>query len=299
MKVVCNAQSSNYSDAHNRRIEPRFCTYCVAFTLIELLVVISVIALLMAILMPALMRAKEAGKTVKCQANLRTLTTAWYTYAMDNDDQLCGSWNYNGSNWGAPYDWAWAPWQVNGSSAVSDYFNATREERHEGIKKGVLYPYTKSVACYHCPSDQSFGKNFRSYSMPDSLNGWWSTDKPGGFANWHNVLRLSQISNPAQAYVLLEENDPRGYNINAWVIDPSGATQATNWSDPLVVWHGARSSFGFADGHAETWKWSIETLKFFRDFTQWRQPTPQTNEGIEDLKRIHRSWPAPNTAGQR
>jgi len=299
MKVVCNAQSSNYSDAHNRRIEPRFCTHCVAFTLIELLVVISVIALLMAILMPALMRAKEAGKTVKCQANLRTLTTAWYTYAVDNDDQLCGSWNYNGSNWGALYDWAWAPWQVNGSSAVSDYFNATREERHEGIKKGVLYLYTKSVACYHCPSDQSFGKNFRSYSMPDSLNGWWSTDKPGGFANWHNVLRLSQISNPAQAYVFLEENDPRGYNINAWVIDPSGATQATNWSDPLVVWHGGRSSFGFADGHAETWKWSIETLKFFREFTQWRQPTPQTNEGIEDLKRIHRGWPAPNTAEQR
>ena len=64
-----------------------------AFTLIELLVVIAIIALLMGVLMPALMRAKEAGKTVKCQANLRTLTTAWYTYAMDNDDRLCGSWN--------------------------------------------------------------------------------------------------------------------------------------------------------------------------------------------------------------
>lgn len=43
-----------------------------AFALIELLVVIAVIAVLMAILMPALRRAKEACKTVKCQANLRT-----------------------------------------------------------------------------------------------------------------------------------------------------------------------------------------------------------------------------------
>ena len=98
------------------------------FTLIELLVVIAIIALLMGVLMPALMRAKEAGKTIKCQANLRTLTTAWYSYAMDNDDRLCGSWNYNGGGWGDPWDWAWAPWQVNGGSAISDYFNAKREE---------------------------------------------------------------------------------------------------------------------------------------------------------------------------
>jgi len=71
-------------------------SFITGFTLIELLVVIAIIALLMGVLMPALMRAKEAGKTVKCQANLRTLTTVWYTYAMDNDDKLCGSWNYNG-----------------------------------------------------------------------------------------------------------------------------------------------------------------------------------------------------------
>ena len=176
-----------------------------AFTLIELLVVIAIIALLMGVLMPALMRAKEAGKTIKCQANLRTLTTAWYSYAMDNDDKLCGSWNYNGGGWGDPWDWAWAPWQVGGTSAVSDYFNASVEEKQEGIKKGVLYPYTKSVDCYHCPSDKSFGKNFRTYSMPDSLNGKWATNK-GGSANWMDISHLSQLKEPATKYVLLEEN---------------------------------------------------------------------------------------------
>ena len=65
-----------------------------AFTLIELLVVIAVIAVLMGILMPALSRAREMAKTLKCQANLRTLTTAWYTYATDNDGKINSSNNY-------------------------------------------------------------------------------------------------------------------------------------------------------------------------------------------------------------
>ena len=130
---------------------------------------------------------------------------------------------------------------------LTDEVESTPWERDEGIHRRVLYPYTRSVSGYHCPSDRSVCKNFRSYSMPDSLNVWWAKDKPGGIANWRNVLRLSQIARPSQAYVLLEENDPRGYNINAWVIDPTGGTAATNWSDPLVVWHGARSSFGRTD----------------------------------------------------
>jgi prepilin-type N-terminal cleavage/methylation domain-containing protein len=87
-----------------------------AFTLIELLVVIAIIAVLMGILMPALRKARDAGKMISCQSNQRTLTTAWYMYAMDNDDKLCGSWNYNASGWGDPWDWVWAPWQVNGNS---------------------------------------------------------------------------------------------------------------------------------------------------------------------------------------
>ena len=266
------------------------------FTLIELLVVIAIIALLMAILMPALQRVKEAGKTVACRANLRTLTTAWYIYAMDNDDKLCGSWNYNGPGgaWGDPWDWAWAPWQVGSPHAVIDYFNATLEEKKEGIKRGVLYSSTRSVDCYHCPSDKSVGRNFRSYSIPDSLNGKWGKNKSGQ-RNWMDVSRLSQLKDPAMKYVFLEENDPRGYNINSWVLPEYNPEGITTWADPMVVWHGSGSNFGFGDGHAETWKWSIETLKIFRDIRNLSEGhrTPKTDDGIRDLKRIHRAWPTP------
>jgi prepilin-type N-terminal cleavage/methylation domain-containing protein/prepilin-type processing-associated H-X9-DG protein len=265
-----------------------------AFTLIELLVVIAVIAVLMGILMPALSRAREMAKALKCQANLRTLTTAWYTYATDNDGKLNSSYNHTtqpveGGNVRKEGSWAWAPWLVDGDAAAPYQPYAenqfTLEQRKEGIRRGALYPIVKDVAAYHCPSDRSKGGNYRSYSMPDSLNGKWGI---WGKATWTNMKKMDEISNPSSAYVFVEENDPRGYNVSSWVLS---ATNPAAWGDPVTVWHDARSSFGFADGHAETWKWSIETLKAFEDYsTMGVKPSPK-GDGIEDLRRIRSSWP--------
>ncbi|MCX5646760.1 MAG: DUF1559 domain-containing protein [Phycisphaerae bacterium] len=59
-----------------------------AFTLIELLVVIAIIALLMAILVPVLHKAREQGKNVICQNNLRQIGIGTNLYAEDWDQMI-------------------------------------------------------------------------------------------------------------------------------------------------------------------------------------------------------------------
>jgi len=56
------------------------------FTLIELLVVIAIIAILASLLFPAIGRAKDKGKTAKCQSNLRQLALA--AMMFDDDNQV-------------------------------------------------------------------------------------------------------------------------------------------------------------------------------------------------------------------
>src|SRR4030042_1361110 len=136
------------------------------FTLIELLVVIAIIAVLRAILMPALSRVKEQGKRTTCLSNLRQLTLAWIMYADENDDRLV---NGDTGEYGIhANETPWVPkdWQSG----------MTAKQKTDAIRNGALWPYTKDLNLYKCPTVGKIVRGgaleeiMRTYSVSAAMN---------------------------------------------------------------------------------------------------------------------------------
>lgn len=66
------------------------------FTLVELLVVIGIIAVLIGILLPVLSKAREAGNTIKCAANLRSVGQGMMLYVSENKGTYPAAYIYEG-----------------------------------------------------------------------------------------------------------------------------------------------------------------------------------------------------------
>ncbi len=208
-----------------------------AFTLIELLVVIAIIAILMAILLPSLNMAKDQARRIECVSNVKSLTLAWLLYKDDNDGRLVGGHPARSSD----------AWMLPPRGSNPDHL----EQAKEGLRQGKLFPYTKNVNVYECPSDErrkrSKGLAFGSYSVAGGMNG-----EEKEWSNRHLIL-YQEIDRPATKAVFVEEIDPRGYNMGSWTVSKD---LGNNWIDPLAVWHSKnRATIGWADGSAELHTW--------------------------------------------
>ena len=164
------------------------------------------------------------------------------------------------------------PEDENGNQNLSSYENEIR-----GFESGGLWDYYEDYKLMHCPSDRRYHSTsklggsgrwggYRSYSIgavysfaPIEYTIW-----KGSGEFYHMTFKRNRITKPSDKFIWIEEADGYGYNentFNMWI--EFGGTipprPYTFW-DPVAVWHNEASTFGYADGHADRYKWNDKEL---------------------------------------
>jgi len=218
------------------------------FTLIELLVVIAIIAILAAMLLPALAKAKTKAQAIQCLNNLKQLQLGWFLYSGDNDDKIVATGGTAVITHTIPIPAAYLPGAVNANWVLGAATDTDPD--FQFIKNGLLYPYNKTPAIYKCPGDKT--TNHRSMSM----NAWMNPINTEGLLNAAYTIfrRQANIRNPVETWVTIDENESR---INdGWFVIRVEATNTWTTQDIPAGYHNNSGGMSFADGHAQTKKWS-------------------------------------------
>ena len=205
---------------------------------------------------------RERAKRTVCLANLKHLTLAWHLYADDNDDRIV---NGDTEEYPALHEgqcpWVRRDWQPG----------MTVQSKKRAIENGALFPYTREFNLYRCPTGAR--QETRSYTIVDAMNcqGWESM---GGVM----ISKRAQISKPTQRFVFLDHGGSEQALLGGWTC----YVNEYRWWDPPAIRHDYGTTFSFADGHCECWKWQDKrTIEFGRNARPFSAPQP----GNEDIRR--------------
>ncbi len=195
---------------------------------------------------------------------------------------------------------------ATGARDYSNRHNSTIEEKENGIKGGVLFPYAETVKVFHCAGDKRYRVNvgsrgkgaYRSFAIPGAVGGWGGPKTISGHT-LYPVDKYTDFQSPGDKYIFVEENYTHrggsdtslpldaGYNNGVWSFW-DGYNDYYAWQDPLAPWHNDRTNLGYADGHAQKLVWKDErTVKFAHD----RWSVPYSQPGNPDQEYMSRAYP--------
>jgi prepilin-type N-terminal cleavage/methylation domain-containing protein/prepilin-type processing-associated H-X9-DG protein len=276
MSVVTHANSALRAPGQkNLRngLRARF-DYRGGFTLIELLVVAAILAVLAAILFPVLATAKESGRRIRCESQLKQLLASAIAYADDYDSRYVPAARDIYSMQPTGGRWRWHGYRAQGGQDFDP-------------RKGPLWIYmARSGGLKVCPSAKglmtasSFGNPAMNAAYESGSGGYGYNIYYVGGTYYKNTLptaaevasTTSDIARPSRTIMFADAAMARSTPPSVSMVEESFVypplifsngtpTQLTPTNSPSIHFrHGGYASVGWCDGHV-----SAERMSFTRD----------------------------------
>jgi prepilin-type processing-associated H-X9-DG protein len=234
--------------------------HATAFARVDLAATLAAAALLVTLALSSHATMEADGERALCLSNLRQLTQAWNGFATDNAGVLPG----NEDGGGADPNTNWCVGRLDLAAATPDNTNILN------LLNAQLGRYVTDVSIYKCPSDRSVapGTGGLPRVRSISMNGYMGEARFTWTAGYRRYRRLSEITapTPAEAFVFIDEREDSMYGA-AFYVSMSGFSptnpEAYSIIDYPASYHNRAGNLSFADGHAETWRWSdSRTIRF-------------------------------------
>lgn len=224
-----------------------------------MLVVIAIIGILASLLLPALNKAREKSRETLCSSNLKQITLATFSYAMDFNEYL------------PPPVTHWSkPWSV------------------------LIFEVIPNYNVFKCPSDNfsrdlSTGRHVRTYSCNSAPHSWGYDYAP--FGTFNNATqypvtwpyKLNQVGvggtkgNTVSDIILYGEKPSDTYDAILNFTETTNTTVETwnfctlNFSQNAMVIHKLKGNFSFVDGHTRLIKYpEYKSAKSYANNWVWK-----------------------------